>query len=85
MLRRMDEIQKQLDDLLRSLTLSETKFALFYLQRRQQKYDGTHFFSVDDATRRAILDMAEAKLELPEVVRFRLHYLLGIQRSVEAA
>lgn len=75
--------------LLVELEKSERAFARAYLQYREAvtKYDSkghpSAYMTVDDAKANAVLFFEQHGLTLPEVIRYRLHASLAIERSVE--
>lgn len=76
------------EQLLTELERSEQFFARQYLTMREPRMDPdrpgkTYSLSVDDAKANAVLACAAHKITLPEVLRYRLHSALAIERSVE--
>lgn len=75
--------EQVVEDLLRELEESEVAFALKYLEFRDTEVTRGRFLSVDDARANAVLWLNKQHKPLPEVLRYRLHRALGIERSVE--
>lgn len=74
---------KPVEQLLEDLHKAEVAFARAYLEYRQEESVPGRFLSVDDAKANAVLFLEQEHIELPEVVRYRLHAALAIERSVE--
>lgn len=77
--------EKNVEWLLTQLHQSEIAYAKAYLQYREHESKPGHFLSVDDARANAVADLAGRGIELPEILRFRLHSVLGIISAVEPA
>lgn len=75
--------KNEFDTLVDQLTKSESDFAETYLRMRGWSQAPGKFLSVDDARANAVIDLVKRGVPLPEVVRWRLHGLLGLQRAVE--
>ena len=72
-------IEKQFDRLLDELGESQKAWADAFLTARRYEKG----MSIDDSRATAILRLAEIGVRLPEVVRFELHFIAGVTRSVE--
>lgn len=80
----MARVIDEVDRLLTELEQSESVFARKYLEMREMESKPGHPLSVEDSKANAVLYLIENEIPLPEVIRFRLHRALNIERAVES-
>ncbi len=79
----MDDPKARLEALLTELDLGLNEYMKAYLAARGQMSDDRHYLSIPDAQANAVLALQARSVPLPEVTRFRIHFLLEVHRAVE--